>query len=145
MRDPNVRIVLGLARRATDRICRRIIRQLQAITDDPTREHLPHIRTCWDAVCIQVQGEESALWFAYLIEIELRLNHEVAALPELERLAIWLQTSSGSYWECRDQRDDEPPIQDSDIVSYVQQALLNKAADWTNSALRAQRFADDFR
>ncbi len=113
------------------------------MSSEMTRDSLPHLRTVWDEVCIQVQGEESVLWDAYVEQIELLLNHEITRLPTLEREALWLQTNAGRDWEFAEERTtNEPPVCFGDIVDDVLSQLLSQAADWSNPAIRAQQDAD---
>src|SRR5688572_15705133 len=98
MLSPETWVVVRLADRAGATVCRRVIRQFQARDSDETRNYLAHVRTTWDAICIQVQGEESEYWNAYLDQIEIFLLHEVQRLPAIEREALWLQTDQGSTW-----------------------------------------------
>jgi hypothetical protein len=143
MLSPDARIVMLLAERAEGKVCRRVIRQLQVLPSEMTRDTLPSLRTVWDEVCIQVQGEESAFWDAYVEQMELFLHHEIAKLPTLEREALWLQTDAGHDWEYDDERKgNEPPVYVGDIIDAILSQVLARAADWSNPAIRAQQDAD---
>jgi hypothetical protein len=143
MLSPDARIVMLLAERAGGGVCRRVIRQLQALPSEMTHGVLPHLRTVWDEVCIQKQGAESVFWDAYVEQMELFVHHEIAKLPTLEREALWLQTDAGRDWEFDDERrSNEPPVYMGDIVLTVRAQLLSQAAGWSNPAIRAQQDAD---
>ena len=143
MLSPDSRIVMLLADRATESVGRKVVRRLQQLPNETTVDILPHLRTVWDEVCVQVQGEESLYWDAYLEQIEIFVYHEVACLPRLEREAIWMQTDPGSDWEFDETRlDNEPPVLEADVVQHVLSHLLTIAANWTNAAIRAQQEAD---
>lgn len=146
MRTPEESIVQRFAALVTDRTCRRMIHQLQG---EPATEMAPaQLKTLWDEVCIQVQGEESVMWEAYVDEVERRLFYEVRDLSPLEREAIWLQTDEGFDWryDLEDEETDRtPPVLDEDLVRYIKAALLSQAADWSNAAIRAQQEDDGWR
>jgi hypothetical protein len=138
------RLVWRLAHRATEKIVLRIIRQLQAVAT--ASWGLRHLRTAWDDICIQVRGEESVSWYAYLEEIDRRIEWEFNELPEIERTAIWLQTDEGARWSTdtdSGESDDKPPVFAADVLDHVRREVLSKAEDWTNSAIRAQKKADE--
>jgi hypothetical protein len=143
---PEESIVQRFAGLVSERICRRMIRQLQG---EPATEMGPaQLKTLWDEVCIQVQGEESVMWEAYLDEIERRLEYEVTELSTLEREAVWLQTDEGFDWryDLEDGDSDRtPPVVDEDLVRYIKAALLSQAADWSNAAISAQQEDDGWR
>lgn len=108
-----------------------------------SRDLLPHLRTAWDEICIQVQGEESVFWDAYIEQMDLFLHDEIIRLSRLEQEAIWMQTDQGRDWEFDDERaDNEPPVDVNAIVDEIRPNLLARAADWSNSAIRAQQNAD---
>jgi len=141
--DPNRRIVVRLADRAGDTVIRRAIRGMQQRDIGDTQLHWPHLRTLWDEICIQVRGEESMFWDAYLEEVDTYLENEISRLPRLEQEALWLQTSAGTDWEFDDERKSaDPPVFVPDIVDDLRSSLLGKADDWSNPAIRAQENAD---
>jgi hypothetical protein len=136
------RLVWRLADRATEKIVRRIIRQLQAEATASTGQE--HLQTAWDDICIQVQVDESYYWDAYIEEIDRRIEWEFNELPEIERTAIWLQSDEGSRWSVDSgESDEKPPIFAADVLNDVRAEVLGKAGDWTNSAIRAQKSADE--
>lgn len=143
MLSPDSWIGYQLAERAGVGVCRRVIRQLQAIPK-VTSDILPHLQTTWDEICIQVQGEQSIMWDAYVDEMQLRLRRVIDRLPRLEREAMWMQTDAGRDWEYDEARSDNNPLACTDnIVDVLCADLLGFATDWNNAALRAQKAADE--
>ena len=143
MLHPDSWIVARLADRSGATVVRRAIRALQQRDNGETHAHWPHLRTLWDEICIQVQGEESDLWSAYLEEVDTYLLDEINWLPRIEKEAMWMQTSEGTDWEFdEDRQSNGPPVFDQDILSFVRPNLLGKAADWSNPAIRSQQDAD---
>ena len=65
-------------------------------------------KSTWDEICVQRQSTESFYWEAYDSAVHRLVESQVAALPQHEREAIWLQTDAGVDWSCEEPDDREP-------------------------------------
>lgn len=98
------------------------------------------LTSVWEEVCVQVQGEESCFWDAYL---KLMHDHVLSGLrdvsrPELEML--WLRTESGWdwLWEVVNAGQGEPPphpgVDHDAIAQWIVQDFLKPMAEEDNSS-----------
>ena len=133
--DARDKIIWKLANRACNRISRRVIRTLQNMTEGMQSGNDSRLKNIWDEVCVQVQGQESMMWEAYLDTMRSVI---VRALPQVDleaKQAIWLQTSNGLDWEANEESEDTP-ADDDDIAEYIlNEYVRSAAADWTNSRI----------
>ena len=95
------------------------------------------LKNVWDEICVQLQGEESYHWSAYVEVIESFLVPYISQLNSNERNAAWAATSEGWDW-FYDQSDTEesPPVAEVDIVSHVSELVLGKGNNWNNIRIR---------
>ena len=129
------KIVLGIAERECKRLAGRVIRRLQSMKDCLLSGEDSPLESVWDEVCVQVQGQESGMWDAYLDTIEPIVLGFVEELDEETKGAIWLQTSEGEDWE--PERDDEDiPSSEEEIAQHIlHKFVISAAADWTNARI----------
>jgi hypothetical protein len=107
---------------------------------------------------VQAQLQESVYWDAYLDTIEMTVRAFLKTLADHELAALWLQTTQGTDWIFdQDDTDDRPtlfnedtncgemqtagggewiPVIVDDVVAFLSQEVLNKAANWTNARIR---------
>jgi hypothetical protein len=133
------RIVKALARAVALRLSRRAVVRLQKMRHTLSGDD-SELKTTWDEICAQVQGDESQLWDAYESAMTDALVWDVLQLPIYEKQAIWLQSPEGEDWDCQDdeRKSDEPPVSDDDIVRHlVQEYVLAEAGRWSNPRIRA--------
>lgn len=98
------------------------------------------MKNVWDEVCVQVQGEQSAMWDAYLDTIEGLVSQHLSRVDVDVKRAIWLQTPNGMEWEPDEDDDDKSPYSDDDIVDYVlDEYVLSAAADWSNARIERHK------
>jgi hypothetical protein len=135
------------SKKATDtckKISNKVIRALQQMTDG-LEEDTP-LKNDWDAVCVQVQGEEWLNWDAYLLTISRLILGELNNIDGNIEEAIWLQTQRGIDWEDdnedKDYEEKEPMgIDEDDIVEYIlRDFVLAKAADWENNRIQEYQY-----
>jgi hypothetical protein len=90
------------------------------------------LESLWEEICVQVQGEESFHWYAYVETIENLLRGFVDDLSSAERIAIWLSTDAGTDWVYDHQAgstvDDTPPVSDTDIIEELKSKLMSRAS-----------------
>lgn len=56
------------------------------------------LQSTWEEICVQVQGEETPYWDAYVMMIRDTVSSELFLLPRHEQAAIWLWTYEGEDW-----------------------------------------------
>src|SRR5262249_43250020 len=96
------------------------------------------LRTIWDEICVQVQGERSIFWDAYEHTVEGLVAGYVDQLPSFELDAAWLQTDAGDAWDCQDEeRRDAYPVSRADVVAYVvREYVWDEAGRWSNPQVK---------
>lgn len=103
------------------------------------------LQSVWEEICVQVQGEQSLDWDAYVDTFENLLRGFVDDLSSTERIAIWLSTEAGTDWIDDQQdgsnEDDTPPVTDDDIVEELKSNLLSRAGEYSNK--RIERFINN--
>jgi hypothetical protein len=135
---PEPTIVRELAESVCQRVTRRAIRALQAMTDCRVSGDDSGLENTWDEICVQVQSEHSYAWDAFEQTIEAMLAGFLDELPTFERDAVWLQTRQGADWDCTDaDRRDANPVSNCDLVSYLIDEYVYAEADrWSNAQIK---------
>lgn len=131
------RIVRAMAREAAQRLSRQAIARLKKM-GYPLSGYDSGLKSVWDEICVQVQGDQSPLWDAY--EQAMRDVLDISELPVYEQQALWLQTPAGEDWDFKNDQveSDEPPVFHSDIVHYlIRDHVLAEARRWSNPRIRA--------
>lgn len=95
---PAYRVISEHARALASRVALQVESDLQRVTEPMLSGDDTCLTSVWEEVCVQVQGEESYAWDAY---VQLMLDQVLSRLqevsrPELEML--WLRTESGWDW-----------------------------------------------
>lgn len=132
------RIVGALARATAERLCRRAVARLAKLRHTLSGDD-SELKSTWDEICAQVQGDESPLWDAYESAIHDALAFDVSNLPAYTQQALWLRTPEGEAWDVAfgDEGTDPPGCHD-DIIRYLtRQYVLQEAGRWSNSRIRA--------
>jgi len=94
------------------------------------------LKNVWDEICVQVQGEESIMFDAYLDTIRSFIQDEVKKLDIQTKQVIWLQTNEGIDWEEDNSNQDSPIYCEDDIAEYIlQRFVLPEAANWNNKRI----------
>lgn len=133
------RIVRDLAHVTAERLTRRAIRHLQK-SRHTLSGYDSELKTTWDEICVQTQGERSFFWDAYEQAMHDALAFDITKLQSHEKLALWLQSPEGEYWETRDEetRAADPPVSEHDIALYLINCYLLPEADrWSNARITA--------
>jgi hypothetical protein len=135
------RIVQALAESVCQRISRKTIRALQSMTDANMllSGDDSGLISVWEEICVQLQNEESFSWDAYEETIRTFVDSYVDELSNYEREAVWLQTPEGEDWDSElDEERESYPVFNDDITNYiVNDYVLSKGNDWSNSRIRA--------
>jgi hypothetical protein len=120
------------ATRESERLARRTVRALQKMTEGMPSGADTSLANVWDEVCVQVQGEHSVFWSAYVDTIEGLVAADVAKLGASMRQAMWLETDEGVDWEGT---EGTPPWNENDITRWISAKVLNIASYWTNTRI----------
>jgi hypothetical protein len=141
MLDPHVHLVTEFAEAAAARAARRVVRHLQGLAGDSLLSGPDSgLVNVWEEICVQVQFQESVFWGAYVSVVEQYTAPVVAAMPQREGRAMWLQTPDGEqWWEDLDGEGLTPevPTEQGAVVAYVVRRVLEIAADWSNPRIRS--------
>ncbi|MDA1053291.1 MAG: hypothetical protein O3C40_22800 [Planctomycetota bacterium] len=131
-------IVSAVAKEAAERVARRVIAALQRMEETLAGDD-SGLKTTWDAICVQVQYEQSFYWDAYDDTVRGIVKGYIADLRRHETEAIWLQTNEGSDWQCDDEEDREAyPVWEGDIINYItSEYVYEEAGRWTNARIRS--------
>lgn len=132
------RIIRAVADEAAKRVCRRAVAVLQKMRHTLSGDD-SELKTTWDEICVQAQGEESMFWDAYEIAMRDALAWPVSQLAVHELEALWLQTREGQDWDFENEDDREAnPVCDDDVLRYlVRDHLMALAGNWSNPRIRA--------
>lgn len=125
------------------RATRRVIGVLQRLPAETMRGGKTGLSTLWEEICVQVQYQESAFWDTYLDMLEPQSLEYLTNLPDDDLEALWLMTSAGEDWLDgeglrRNGGDGEAfiPVLAEECVQLVKEAVLDRAANWTNARVR---------
>lgn len=143
--DDRDRIIAWIAERESKQIARRVLRYLEGITTGKQSDDDSGLANLWDEVCVQVQGEESAMWEYYTEMMREMIEKQVNMLEVELRKAIWLQTDNGFDWRYDIEDDDETTTHFeyglADIVNHVlEKFVLRLAHDYKNR--RIEKFIE---
>lgn len=96
------------------------------------------LKNIWEEFCVQVQGEESFFWEAYVEHVEHALATALRGVRRLERTAIWLQTDEGRDWLSGDSEEGlAPPVFHSDSVKWLYSLIWSQADGDRHARVRA--------
>jgi len=123
------------------KVSNKVILEYQKMTEGMQSGDDTPLKSIWDEICVQVQGEESFFYDVYLDMIRSSIQFHITDLDNEIKQAIWLQTDQGMEWECGDDNHDKLLYCDEDIVDYIlNHFVLSSAADWTNK--RIEKFLE---
>lgn len=124
-------IVREVAKEAAQRVARQTIKALQGLKDTLSSED-SGLKTTWDEICVQVQGERSHDWDAYDETARTLVGQSLSTLSKHEREAIWIQTDAGFEWIGQSDNEREAyPVDDQDIIEYlVRECIYAEAGRW---------------
>jgi hypothetical protein len=135
--DYRDKIIAEFAERECKRIAQKVIRQLKSMTDGMQSGQDTPLANIWDEICVQVQGEESVMWEAYLDDTLALITIEATALEPMAKTAIWLQTDQGFEWSVGHEDQETSTFCEEDIAQHILDTfVLSAAADWTNKRIR---------
>lgn len=131
-------IVREVVKEAAQRVTRQTIKALQGLKDTLSSED-SGLKTAWDEICVQVQGEESHDWDVYDETARTLVGQSLSTLRKHEREAIWIQTDAGFEWIGQSDNEREAyPVDDQDIIEYlVRECIYAEAGRWSNARIEA--------
>ncbi len=137
--DPEENIISEAANRECKRICTSVIRRLQKLKGDSLLYgDDSDLKNTWDEICVQIQGERSIFWDAYILTIEHMVETEVNNLDSDIQMAIWLQTDCGVS---SDSSSDVPGPVVEDVANHlIYEYLFVEAGKWSNR--RIEQYID---
>ncbi len=108
-------VARDFARRVADRVARRMSKLPGGLSGDDSG-----LRTAWLEFCVQVQGEESYFWDAYVETVKQTIAGALLPVRHLDRVAMWLETPAGWDWLAENEDGAAlPSVDESDIVEFV--------------------------
>lgn len=140
------RIARDLGQALSRRLVLGCIRDLQRMQDCLLSGDDSPLRSIWEEICVQQQGEASFSWHAYQETIAACAEGRIEDLKPYELDALWLLTRQGEDWDCESETERESyPVLRDDVVEYIQGEVLNRANDWSNDRIRRylERSYDD--
>jgi hypothetical protein len=102
-------IIRKIADSASKKIARKVIRLLQKMPAGNSGDD-SGLKSQWEELVVQVQGEQSILWEFYDETVDSYCDEFFSELPQHERDAIWIQTDTGS-----DESEDIPHFASGDL------------------------------
>ncbi|WP_394375149.1 hypothetical protein [Stutzerimonas frequens] len=130
-------IARDLGQKLTQHLVLGCIRDLQRMQSCLLSGDDTNLRSTWEEICVQQQGEESFDWNAYLDLISAFVAARVEALQAYELDALWLLSPQGEDWDCELEEEREPyPVWRGDVIDYLQSEILDKAINWSNARIR---------
>lgn len=139
---PESLIVRDLAKATCNRIANRVRLALQRMTDEC---HLSGddsiLKTAWEELCVQLQGEEFFAWSAYEETVNAIVKGSVAELPRHELEAVWLQTDHA--FDTIDPQEElaaesRPPVYEDAVIDYIiKDYVFPLASGWSNARIQA--------
>lgn len=91
------------------------------------------LESIWEEICVQVQGEQSALWDLYEDIVKDQIEFELRKLSLEARSALWLQTEAGWHWAATCRMENamaRVPTDDSDVITALIASVYERAADY---------------
>lgn len=130
-------IIQQIAEKECTKICRRVIRNIQAMTDGLQSGDDSGLTNIWDEFCVQVQSEHSMFYDLYEETILMTLRYMIEPLPAYIAQSIWLQTVEGSDWAWDNKDTKQAPYCVEDIRDYIFREYIFAEADrWSNQRIR---------
>ena len=129
------KIIAGIAKVECKKISSRVVEIFEGMTEGMQSGDDSPLKSLWDEICVQVQGEESVFWSVYLDMLRVQIQYEVENLDTEIQHAIWLQTDKGIDSEIDHVGDEMERFCEDDIKDYIERIVLSAAADWTNEGI----------
>lgn len=139
-------IVAAWASQLTSKIIGDAINALQKMDSEEMLSGDSGLKNVWEEICVQVQGEHTFFWEAYIETMESLLSANAEPLDQGSRLALWSVTDEGWNFFYDHHADDEGSVDvlvnNDEIVSMLMDKLLSEASDYESPSIT--RFLDRF-
>lgn len=141
---PLCRVIAEHANTLGSRLGQLVVSDLKKITEPLLSGDDTVLTSVWLEICVQVQGEESFFWDAYLQMMRDAALSRLMAASSAELEMLWMQTEAGWDWtwdvvHC----GDEPPpphpgVDDEAIAQWIIREFVIPAAEADDHNLIAQ-------
>lgn len=133
-------IVAAFANKISEQIATGAVRSLKKMnSDNEMLSGYSGLKNVWEEICVQVQGEESFYWSAYIDVMERMLYSSLERLLPHEQIALWVVTDEGwDYmfdYHAEDIDLSEVPVSQDESLNKLRNELLSKAADYENARI----------
>jgi hypothetical protein len=131
-------LIRKFAEQEAKKLARKTIKYLQSLKDNNLLSgDDTELESVWDEFCVQVQGENSFYWDAYVETAKQFINGYAELLPIHVNQAIWLQTDEGFEWTLDNENEKLDFYGSIDsITDYIFNThLLFLAETWTNKRI----------
>jgi hypothetical protein len=97
----------------------------------------PGSMSVWQEFALQVQGEPSAFWDAYVIHVQQVIEGAIVTLPEADQRALSLRTADGRAWAVTEgaEGNPEPPVFMDAMTTLLYDRLHQAAMDDEDNAV----------
>lgn len=140
---PAYRVVTEHASALARRIAQEIVTDLRAVQAPLLSGDGTPLTSVWQEICVQVQGEESIFWDAYLQSMRDFALSRLASVspPELEML--WFGTEPGWDWlwdvvNAEDSAPRHPGVDDEVVAHWIIREFVMPLAEEDDSELVAR-------
>lgn len=146
-------LIRKIADNATDKIIRKVVRELQKIKRDSGMMMSPEdcsLKNLWDEICVQIYDGESFYWDAYEDYIKGVIENIMGKHCTREEIeAIWFQTDEYIEWctdaefsgcsenELFDKNDFPKAFSYFDVEEYLYSELLSYAGHYKNAQIES--------
>ena len=92
--------------------------------------------TAWDEVCVQIQGEQSIFWDAYVQTIDGCIAATLFEISPVLRDVLSAATVSGDDWLDEPDDDGVLPVFEDEIVDMARSDLFARADEYEGDAIQ---------
>lgn len=117
----------------------RVVRDLQSMQDEAglLSDADTGLRDIWDEVCVQEQTERSFSWAAYELTISGLIDGLLEDYSNNQLRELWRLTEAGESWAAENPHAKTGLLNRDDIRQYLFDQVLQRAANYSNSRIRA--------
>lgn len=143
---PICRVIAEHARTLASRIGQEVVSDLKKITEPLLSGDETILTSVWLEICVQVQGEESYFWDAYLQLMRDAALSRLLPVSSAELEMLWMQTEPGWdwAWDVVNCGEEPPPphpgVDDEAIAQWIIREFVKPAAEADDHELIAQFF-----
>jgi hypothetical protein len=132
-------ITLELAKQLEKEIAEGAIKCLIEMKDGLMGGDDSGLKSIWEELCVQVQGEESIFFEEYIDIVENFIEHAITNKQRVERMVLWLATDDGFDWVSDHFSDEDSdqnlPLDMSVIVEKIASNVIRQASDFESESI----------